>query len=112
MIGAKQVLNMTNQKNISIWNNNNALVDVNFLINILNDAGHNLQKIKSYKSFKYFAKNPTIRTISYNNKYVFDETFEGDQLTYDHFKAHNTIIIKACTGTGSNLTSKIEKEIN
>ena len=100
--------------NIKIWNNNDGKIDVSFFINILNDAGHKLQKIKHYETFKYFSKKPAIKTILHNHGYVVDEAFESDQLTYDHFKSHDTIIIKACTGTGKTtaITKNLYKFLN
>jgi len=95
-------------RNISIWNGNKGIIDVNYLITILNNKGYNLKNIQFYKKFRELIA-PTFKTITYHNKYVFDEQFEGDQLTYDHFKTYDTILLKACTGTGK--TTAISKHL-
>ena len=39
------------QRNLKIWNENSGCIDINFLIYILNKAGHNIQMIPRCKKY-------------------------------------------------------------
>lgn len=83
-------------KNITIWNHNKGGIDINYLCYILK-----IDKINKYKKINYdISKNETIKYIEYNNKYVFDKSYEDNQYDYKTFEKYDTVILKACCGTG------------
>ena len=92
--------NYDERRNIEIWNANDAIINVNYLVNILNNLGHKLPLVRFYKTFKKFSKKHNIRTINYHQNFVYDENTSEEQFTYDYFKNNETIILESGTGTG------------
>ena len=89
---AKKSKNYNNINNISIWNNNNGVLDVNYLVFIINE----INEIKhpyfsSYKPYEPITQDITnIKRIDMNNKYINDKTYTGEQLTQEIFNNYDT----------------------
>lgn len=97
------------EKNEKLWNfYNNTTMNFNILMNKNKDEPPKF--LNSVKPYKELHKIQNIKTIDMNNNYIYDEKYEGDQLTKDHFINYDTIIIKSTTGTGK--TSNTAKLIN
>lgn len=112
---AKKSKNYNNINNISIWNNNNGVLDVNYLVFIINE----LNEIKhpyfsSYKPYEPITQDITnIKRVDMNNKYIYDKTYMGEQLTPEIFNNYDTIILKSTTGTGkTTAVAKLCKNLN
>lgn len=83
-------------KNITMWNHNKGGIDINYLCSILK-----IDRIQKHKKINYdISRNETIDYIEYNNNYVFDKSFEDNQYDYKTFEKYDTVILKACCGTG------------
>lgn len=99
---SKKSKNYDNNNNITIWNNNNGVLDVNYLVFVINE----LNEIKhlyfsSYKPYEPITQDITnIISVDMNNKYIYDKTYTGEQLTPEIFNNYDTIILKSTTGTG------------
>ena len=73
-----------------------ASMDVNYITSVLK-----LPRIHKFKQQKPITiKTNKIKKLVMDNKHVFDETYEGKQFKYKHFKDYQTIILKSDTGTG------------
>jgi hypothetical protein len=60
-----------------------------------------IDKIKKYKKISYdISTNNNIDYIEYNHKYVYDASFNDVQYDYDIFEKYDSVILKACCGTG------------
>jgi hypothetical protein len=93
---SKKSDNYDKNKNMAIWNSNKGAIDINYLCYILK-----IDKIKKYKKISYdISTNNNIDYIEYNNKYVYDVSFNDVQYDYDIFEKYDTVIVKACCGTG------------
>lgn len=93
---SKKSDNYDKNKNMAIWNSNKGAIDINYLCYILK-----IEKIKKYKKISYdISTNNNIDYIEYNNKYVYDASFNDVQYDYDIFEKYDTVIVKACCGTG------------
>jgi len=69
--------------------------------------------INDFKKYEPLTKDYDIDTIKYNNNYVYDEKFKGEQYNQDVFNKYSTIIIKSTTGTGkTSNTAKFCKKSN
>jgi hypothetical protein len=90
--------------NAKIWNKNKGLIDVNYLIRILNDSGSKYNYIERYKKIEHITNDIKIKTVNFNNMHINDNYF-----TFDHFKNYDTHIIKSTTGTGK--TTQTAKHI-
>lgn len=82
------------KKNDAMWNCNGGIIDINFICYCLK-----IPKVPTIKSFKPEDINIPNKIV-YNNKFVYDKMFKGDQYNYKIFKAYDTHIIKSCCGTG------------
>ena len=97
---SKKSDNYDKNKNMAIWNSNKGAIDINYLCYILK-----IDKIKKYKKISYdISTNNNIDYIEYNNKYVYDASFNDVQYDYDIFEKYDTVIVKACCGTGKTTT--------
>ena len=93
---SKKSANYDSHKNMAIWNSNKGAIDINYLCYILK-----IDKIKKYKKISYdISTNHNIDYIEYNNKYVYDASFNDVQYDYDLFEKYDSVIVKACCGTG------------
>ena len=93
---SKKSANYDKNKNMAIWNSNQGAIDINYLCYILK-----IDKIKKYKKISYdISTNNNIDYIEYNNKYVYDASFNDVQYDYDIFEKYDSVIVKACCGTG------------
>ena len=93
---SKKSANYDSHKNMAIWNSNKGAIDINYLCYILK-----IDKIKKYKKISYdISTNNNIDYIDYNNKYVYDASFNDVQYDYDLFEKYDSVIVKACCGTG------------
>lgn len=99
---SKQSKTYNYNNNVQLWNSNTGNIDINFLVylvNIENNSNNSsIQYIKPYEPILNDISH--IKTITYNNKYVYDETFNKKQFDKDIFNNYSTIIIKSTTGTG------------
>ena len=66
--------------------------------------------LKSVKQYYELHQEPTIKKIEMNSNYIYDKNYKGIQITEEHFKNYDTIIIKSTTGTGK--TSNTAKLLN
>ena len=88
---SKKSANYDKNKNIAIWNPNKVAININYLCYILK-----IDKIKKYKKISYdISTNNNIDYIEYNNKYVYDASFNDVQYDYDIFEKYDTVIMKA-----------------
>jgi hypothetical protein len=86
-------------KNITLWNSNNGVIDINYLIYVINTENKtNYKFIEKYKKYNTIINDIKCDKITMNNKYL------SQQFSYDTFKKYDTIIIKSCTGTGKTTT--------
>lgn len=93
---SKKSANYDKNKNMAIWNSNKGAIDINYLCYILK-----IDKIKKYKKISYdISTNNNIDYIEYNHKYVYDASFNDVQYDYDIFEKYDSVILKACCGTG------------
>lgn len=96
--------NYNKEKNISTWNNIKGIIDINYIITEINKTNQKKDKlefIQKYKPFTPITCNiSNIKKYDMNHKYLYDEQNKQGSFNYDLFKAHDTIIIKSCTGTG------------
>lgn len=82
------------KKNHTQYNSNSGKIDINFLCHLLK-----LPKIQTFKPFKTEESNINNKVV-YNNKFVYDKMFQGEQYDYKTFKKYDTHVIKSCCGTG------------
>jgi nucleoside-triphosphatase THEP1 len=83
------------ERNMIAWNAVAAPLDINLLVWELRATGILVDFIPKYKRHEPITKNTSdIQTIRFNEPHV------SDGFLFKHFKKHNTIIIKSCTGTG------------
>ena len=96
--------------NLKIWESITANINLNFIITQYNKTA--TEKIELLDSFKPLQELKTdTEKMTMNNKYIYDEQYEGDQFTQDIFNKYHTIIIKSTTGTGktSNTARHVEQ---
>jgi hypothetical protein len=104
---SKKSVNYDKNKNMAIWNSNKGAIDINYLCYILK-----IDKIKKYKKISYdISTNKNIDYIEYNHKYVYDASFNDVQYDYNIFEKYETVIVKACCGTGktTGVSSHVKK---
>ena len=98
---SRKSTNYNHENNNNIWNNNAGLIDVNYIIHILNNEGHKLKTIIKYIPYIALKTDITCEMKTINTKYTYDKNnFSKEQFIYDDFNDNETIIIKSCTGTG------------
>jgi hypothetical protein len=91
-----------NQKqNDIIWNGIKSMIDINYLIYLLNKDKKNMNyvtKIKNYCPLMYYKyitnKDYDFKKIDIDNKYL------SDKISYNQMMSYDTIIIKSDPGTG------------
>lgn len=94
--------NYDKNKNISLWNNNEGIIDINYLVFVINETStKKLEYFSSYKPYHPIISDiSNITQLNMHSKYIFDKNYEGEQLTSEIFDRYDTIIIKSTTGTG------------
>ena len=103
---SKKSANYDSHKNMAIWNSNKGAIDINYLCYILK-----IDKIKKYKKINYdISTNNNIDYIDYNHKYVYDSSYNDVQYDYNIFEKYDTVILKACCGTGK--TTAVAEHVN
>jgi len=100
-------------ENDYLWNYNLGILDINYLIFVLNKKNFNYKYIEKYKLYEPITVPLPLNHIVMNNKYLFIDGYDKEQLNYDIFHKHDTIIIKSSTGTGKTtcVASHIESYI-
>ena len=79
--------------NVKIWNASAGLIDINYLIHILNkDQNEKLPFVQKYKAYKPISNKLTYDKRTYNNKWF--------NINDNEFNKYSTIIGHSCTGTG------------
>jgi hypothetical protein len=94
------------ETNIHIWNASSGLIDINYLIHILNKTrGDKLPFVQKYKPYVPISNNFKYDKKTYDNKWF--------NITDDEFQKHSTIIGHSCTGTGKTTeTARVIKAYN
>ena len=89
-------------KNVKLWNYNKGVIDINFLIHLVNIENNlNVPLVSIFKPYTPITKvNDEIKQITMNNKYMYDVNYKENQFTPDIFNEYETIIIQSTTGTG------------
>ena len=81
--------------NVHIWNNNKGLININYLIRILKNEGHNIKYLHPYKTIEHITNKINCKSQIFNTSHIDDKNY-----TYDIFKKFDTHILKSSTGTG------------
>jgi len=104
---SKQSKKYNYNNNVQLWNSNAGNIDINFLVYLVNiENNSNNSSIQYIKPYEPILNDIThIKTITYNNKYVYDETFNKNQFDKDIFNNYATLIIKSTTGTGKTTST-------
>jgi hypothetical protein len=96
--------------NIKIWKENKGQLTFNYLyyMKCKTDEEYNIKKLEMVRPYKpvMFNDISNIKTIQYNNKYVYDKNNKDEQLNIKYFNEYNTIILKSNTGTGKTTAIK------
>jgi len=92
---SKQSDHYNEAKNESQWSYNKGFLDINYLVWVLRQAGEDVEYVARHKPY-----HPITRDLSDIAQETFHEEFVSDGLSFDTYQAHDTIIIKSCTGTG------------
>lgn len=96
--------------NFKIWDSIKGDINFNYLLKVAEwDNNHLLDSVKPYKQL--YETYDNIKKLTMCNNYVFDETYNGDQINPEIFNNYDTIIIKSTTGTGkTTATAKLIKD--
>jgi len=99
---SKQNLNKYNyNSNLEIWNTNKALININYLVALLNNTGFNYKLFESYKKYEPLTNKIKCKTKIINSRFVYDAAYNNnDCFSYDDFKNNKTIINMSDTSTG------------
>ena len=92
---SKQSDNYNEAKNEFQWSSNRGFIDINYLVWLLRKDGHDVEYVSKYKTY-----DPITKDVSSIKQVSFNKPFVSEGLAYETFEAHDTIIIKSCTGTG------------
>ena len=76
------------------------MIDINYLIHVLNKNGNKLERVQKFKPYEPLTEDIKIRTRDMNAKYVYDKTCSEKTYKYRYFEKYATSIIKSATGTG------------
>jgi superfamily II DNA or RNA helicase len=97
--------------NITIWNNINSFLDVNYLISIINSFSSQTKKLELIESYKPY--EPFTTPMTEFNVKEFDTQYVSDGFLFKEFQENSTIIMESCTGTGKTTsTAKHFKELH
>ena len=102
---SKQGSNYDEAENERHWNNNKGILDINYLVWVLNQSGQNFEQVPKYKAYSPVSNVPAgwVQVAG-------DAPFVSDLLTLESFRAHDTILIESCTGTGK--TTAVAKHMD
>ena len=92
---SKQSEHYNEAKNEQQWRYNTGFLDINYLVWVLRQAGEDVEYVPRHKPY-----HPITRNISHIKQETFHERYVSEGLSYETFEAHDTIIVKSCTGTG------------
>ena len=85
------------KKNFKLWTYyTTPKTNFNYLLSKMKEP----KFLNSVKPYIEMFQKLTIQTIEMNNNYIYDAKYTGAQITEEHFKNYDTIIIKSTTGTG------------
>ena len=92
---SSKAANYSKAKNEQIWIGSHGILDINYLVWLLRKAGSNREYVAKWKPYQPITQDLAgVKQISFNEPYV------SQGLNYETFAAHDTIVIKSCTGTG------------
>ena len=81
--------------NRDIWNSNDGMIDINYLINVLNKNGNKLDRIHKFKPYEPLTENIKIRTRDMNSKYVYEKNmFRKKRISIDTLKNTQQALLK------------------
>lgn len=83
------------QKNLYFWNINEGVIDINYLIHIINFLDKNSKPLELFQKYKPFENNLNIKNIKTLN--LHKEHLEFDNNYFDNY---NTFILESAPGTG------------
>jgi hypothetical protein len=92
---SKQSEHYNEAKNQQQWCYNKGFLDINYLVWVLRQAGEDVEYVPRHKPY-----HPITRNIAHIKQETFHERYVSEGLSYETFEAHDTIIVKSCTGTG------------
>ena len=101
---SEQAANYNQEKNEQIWNSSRGILDINYLVWVLRQAGSKRDFIAKWKPF-----NPATQDLTNVKQITFNKPFVSEGLSEETFENYETIIIKSCTGTGK--TTAIAKHM-
>lgn len=80
---------------------NKGIFNINFLVHLVNkETKSNVPLFDLVKLYNPLENDINCDILKYENKYVFDLDYKGDQLDQKIFDKYSTVIIKSTTGTG------------
>ena len=83
------------------WSHNLGVIDINYLVHVLKQEGHDLEYIQKYKELKAITFKGAHQQININNKRLYEIDAAPDNIfNYELFKQNETIVIQSCTGSG------------
>ena len=93
--GANEGGNYNATQNANQWSYNQGLLDINYLVWVLNQNGHEVEQVTRHKAYTPIGALPDGWTQKTGTaRYV------SELLDLATFRANDTIVIESCTGTG------------
>ena len=77
------------------WRANEGILDINYLVWVLNQKGGNVEQIPKHKIY-----DPIIELPGGWKQQTGNKRYVSELLDYRTFSKHDTIVIESCTGTG------------
>ena len=96
--------NYNEAENERQWQANQGILDINYLVWVLNQSGEEMEQIPKHKNY-----NPVNDLPTGWKQQVGNERFVSELLDFEAFQNNETIIIQSCTGTGK--TTAIAKHM-
>ena len=80
--------------NEKLWTSSHGILDINYLVWVLNQLGHKFEQVPKYKDVAPISEFPAGW-----NEVTGSSPFVSDLLSLESFRSHDTILIESCTGS-------------
>ena len=92
---SQQASNYNQAKNEQIWSSSTGILDINYLVWVVRQAGGDRDFVAKWKPYK-----PVNQDLTNIQQITFNKPFVSQGLSRETFENYETMIINSCTGTG------------